>query len=231
MAAAVLLGLGLVIIYHLAPAKPAPTRSNVPQTEPEYFAERTSDCDVDLLAMARSESGPFQRVFPVGANRPRERLRRNVWEHGRYRIRGRFTGKLREFSECASFPEFEVLEFRPWGKVQRCASPGALDATLLLYTEDLAQDRYAPEDFIDGPWPASIDDGTCRLIAACAVDERRQESRHAPDDVIDGEELPSLDGRYCKPTATCADGERRVTACSGDIWCCHLLPADDAPEQ
>lgn len=231
LAALTLLGIGLVGLYYLAPARSKSALHNAPHVIPEYFAEQTSDCNVDLLNLAQSDSGPFKRVFAIGANRPHERLRRNVWEHGRYRVRGRFNGKNREFHECASFPEFEVLEFRPWGPIQRCASPGALDAVMLLYTGDLPEDRYAPEDFIDGPWPPSIDDGSCRLIGSCAVDKRRADSRHAPEDIVDGTELLSLEGGSCQPTVMCGNGERRVNACSGDVWCCRLLSVDEPPNQ
>lgn len=231
LAALALFGIAVVGIYYLAPASSKSTSHDAPLVVPEYFAEQTSDCNVDLLNLAQSDSGPFKRVFAVGANRPRERLRRNVWEHGRYRIRGRFTGKIREFHECASFPEFEVLEFSPWGPVQRCASPGALDAAMLLYTGELPANRYAPEDFIDGPWPPSIDDESCRLIGACVEDKRRADSRLALADIVDGAEIPSLDGGACQTSVTCEKGERRINACSGDIWCCRLLPVDEPTSQ
>ena len=224
LAALVLVGIGIVGLYSYLTRSPSmPTPPNVPEVVPEYFAERTSDCDVDLLNLSMSEVGPFKRVLPVGANRPHERLRRNVWEQGRYVVRGRFTGKVREFQECARFPEFEVLDFKPWGPVQRCASPGALDADMLTYTGDLPEDRYAPEDFLGGPWPPSFDDKSCRRVAACALDKRRADSQPDPEAVIDGEELPSLDGRFCHPV-TCEPGEKQVNACSGEIWCCRLLP-------
>ncbi|RUO87831.1 hypothetical protein D7Y11_38615 [Corallococcus sp. AB018] len=132
LAALALVGFGLAGFYFITPPAPA----SAPEVLPEYFAERTSDCDVDLLNLSKPDAGPFKGVLPVGANQPDERLRRNVWEQGRYLVRGRFTGKVREFQECASFPEFEVLDFKPWGPVQRCASPGALDADLLTYTGD-----------------------------------------------------------------------------------------------
>ncbi|RKG99491.1 hypothetical protein D7X74_39370 [Corallococcus sp. CA047B] len=224
LAALTLLGAGFAGSYYFASARSKPVPINAPPIAPEYFAEQTSDCGVDLLNLAESDSGPFKRVLAVGANRPREKLRRNVWEQGRYRVRGRFTGKSHEFQGCASFPEFEVLDFRPWGPVQRCASPGALDATLLLYTGDLPKDRYAPEDFLDGPWPPSIDDEACRRVGACLSDLRRADSRSAPDTVIDGEELPARDGAACNTTVTCSANEKRVAACSGYIWCCRLLP-------
>ncbi|GMU10149.1 hypothetical protein [Corallococcus caeni] len=229
LAALVLVGIGLAGVYSFRPSPSKPAPPNAPEVIPDYFAEQTSDCGVDLLNLAPSEAGPFKRVLAVGANRPHERLRRNVWEQGRYQVRGRFTGKVREFQECASFPEFEVLDFKPWGPVQRCASPGALDADMLMYTGDLPEDRYAPEDFLGGPWPPSIDDGSCRRVAACALDKRRADSRGSPEDVIDGEENPSLDGRFCHPTITCEPGERRVDACTGVIWCCRLLPVDEPP--
>ncbi|RKG49243.1 hypothetical protein D7X30_39435 [Corallococcus sp. AB011P] len=229
LAALALVCVGSVSLYfHLTPSPSKPTPPNAPEVIPEYFAEQTSDCDVDLLNLSESEAGPFKRVLPVGANRPRERLRRNVWEQGRYLVRGRFTGKVREFRECASFPEFEVLDFKPWGPVQRCASPGALDADMLAYTGDLPEDRYAAEDFLGGPWPPSIDDRSCRPVAACALDKRRADSRGSLEDVIDGEELPSLDGRFCHPVI-CEPGEKRVDACTGVIWCCRLLPEDAPP--
>ncbi|MBM7117502.1 hypothetical protein [Archangium primigenium] len=196
--------------------------------EPEYFAEHTSECGLDLLHLASVESGPFEKVVPIGPEQPNERLRRNVWHWGRYRIRGRFTGARREISECGSFAEFEVHAFRPWGKVQRCASPGALDDSMLTYTEALSVEHYVAEDFIDGPWPPSFDEGTCRLIAACPLDPRRAESRPRPEDVIDGEELPSLDGRYCPPDVSCGEHEKRIVSCAEDIWCCQLLPMNDA---
>jgi hypothetical protein len=217
------LGIGLSGLYYFAQVRPKPTSDKMPPAGSAYFAEQTSDCGVDLLNLAESESGPFKRVLPVGPNRPREKLRRNVWEQGRYRIQGRFTGKSHAFQGCASFSEFEVLEFRPWGPVQRCASPGALDSTLLLYTGDLPKDRYAPEDFLDGPWPPSIDDGACRRVGACLSGLRRADSRTAPDAVIDGEELPARDGGTCNTTVTCSADEKQVNACSGYIWCCRLL--------
>ncbi|NNC20210.1 hypothetical protein HJC22_31260 [Corallococcus exiguus] len=224
LAALALVGFGLAGFYFITPPAPA----SAPEVLPEYFAERTSDCDVDLLNLSKPDAGPFKRVLPVGANQPDERLRRNVWEQGRYLVRGRFTGKVREFQECASFPEFEVLDFKPWGPVQRCASPGALDADLLTYTGDLPEDRYAPEDFLDGPWPPLIDDGSCRPAAACALDKRRADSQGSIENVIDGEELPSLDGRLCHPV-TCEPGEKQVNGCSGVIWCCRLQPPDEPP--
>ncbi len=234
LAGPLLLGIGLVGLhshYSLAPARSKLASHDAPQVFPEYFAEQSSDCNVELLNLAQSASGPFKRVFAVGENPPHERLRRNVWELGRYRVRGRFTGKSREFADCASLPEFEVLEFRPWGPIQRCASPGALDATMLLYTGDLPEDRYAPEDFIDGPWPPSIDDGSCRLIGTCASNKRRAHSSQAPEKIVDGDELPSPDSASCLPAVACESGERRVNACSGDIWCCRLSAVDAPPGQ
>ncbi|RKH55767.1 hypothetical protein [Corallococcus aberystwythensis] len=229
LAALALVGIGLVGLYsYLTPSPSMPTPLKVPEVVPEYFAEQTSDCGVDLLNLASSDTGPFKRVLPVGANPPGERLRRNVWEQGRYLVHGRFTGKVHEFRECASFPEFEVLDFKPWGPVQRCASPGALDAVMQTYTGDLPEDRYAPEDFVGGPFPPFFDDESCRPVAACAMDKRRADSRPDPEAVIDGEELPSLDGRFCHPV-TCEPGEKRVDACTGVIWCCRLLPPDAPP--
>ncbi|RKH79805.1 hypothetical protein D7Y21_33245 [Corallococcus sp. AB045] len=231
LAALALVGIGIVGLYsYLTPSPSKPTPPDAPEVVPEYFAERTSACGVDLLNLASSDAGPFKRVLPVGANQPCERLRRNVCQHGRFQVRGRFTGKVHEFQECASFPEFEVLDFKPWGPVQRCASPGALTADMLTYTGDLPEDRYAPEDFVDGPSPPLFDDESCRPVAACAMDKRRADSRPNPEAVIDGEDLPSLDGRFCHPV-TCEPGEKRVDACTGVIWCCRLLPVDEPPGQ
>ncbi|MHA7630285.1 hypothetical protein [Corallococcus sp. M7] len=76
LAALALLGIGLAGLYFRRPSPPL----DAPEVVPEYFAERTSDCDVDLLNLSKSDAGPFKRVLPVGANQPYERLRRNVWE-------------------------------------------------------------------------------------------------------------------------------------------------------
>jgi hypothetical protein len=174
LAAAVLTAVGLAAVYQLGLGRtpPAPM-SDVPQEEQEYFAEYDGECGVRLLKLARSESGPFELVFPAGLHRPDERLRRHAWEDGRFLLQGRLTGKQRESSGCGIWPEFEVLGFRPWGRVRRCASPGAADVSMLLYTENLPEDRYAPEDFIDGPWPPLLEDESCRHTETCAEGERR----------------------------------------------------------
>jgi hypothetical protein len=86
-------------------------------------------------------------------------------------IQGRMTGKVHQSPECGNWPEFEVLEFKPWNKVRRCASPGSADLSMLLYTGDLPDDRYAPEDFVDGPQPPLLDDESCRSSEPCAAGE------------------------------------------------------------
>ncbi|ADO67979.1 uncharacterized protein STAUR_0170 [Stigmatella aurantiaca DW4/3-1] len=98
---------------------------------------------------------------------------------------------------------------------------------MLLYTGERSTEHYVPEDFMDGPWPSSFDDESCRHVGSCAADPRRSGSSHTLEDVIvDGEEVPSMDGGFCQPPGACVNGERRVDACSGDIWCCQLLPVD-----
>jgi hypothetical protein len=169
---AALAGVGLAVVYQFMPARPEATSPGALPEKLEYFAEHDSDCNQRLLKLARSESGPFERVVPVGAQRPDERLRRHAWENGRFMVQGHLTGQKRTIAGCGTWPEFEVLSFRPWGRVQRCASPGAADASMLLYTDDLPEERYAPEDFVDGPWPSLIDDESCRLSEACTNDER-----------------------------------------------------------
>lgn len=228
--AAVLLTIGAVLIHtHTHDSAPSPPLKSVePEASPEYFAENTAECGVFLLYLSSSEAGPFKRVMPIGPNQPIHRLRRNVWEHGRYRIRGHFTGKDHALKGCASYPEFEVHEFRPWLPVQRCASPGAADPIMLMYTGDLPEDRYAPEDFIEGPPLRSIDDMSCRLIGACVTDLRHPGARVNPETIIDGDILPAADNRYCHPEVQCHEAEKRVTACSGQIWCCPLEPERDA---
>jgi hypothetical protein len=133
------------------------------------------------------------------------------------------------FSSCAGFPVFEVTEFRPWVPVQRCASPGAADPGMLLYTGDLPEDRYVPEDFIEGPDTLRlIDDMACRRIGACETDKRHPGARLDPQRVIDGYTPPSPDIRECHPEIPCGQAEKRVRACSGAVWCCPLLPEQDA---
>jgi hypothetical protein len=229
LAGVFLLGVGLVVAHHrFAPTHHPSVEPITTQHTPEFFAERDTECGLELLSLAHSESGPFERVVPTGPNQPNERLRRNVWELGRYKLKGRFTGKQRGRSGCATYPEFEVSDFQPWGDVQRCSSPGALTPEMQLWTGTLPTERYVPEDFIDGPWPPSIDDGTCRFIGACAIDQRVSIPRERQEEVIDKEDLPSMDGGNCPPTEMCSEGEHLVQACSGDVWCCRLLPEDAA---
>lgn len=219
-----LLGSGFVLGYLVRGPGKSVTPPVAPAVAPEYFAEQSADCGVELLNLSPSESGPFTRVLPVGSNLPHERLRRGVWQQGRYRLQGRFTGETRSFSECASFPVFEVTGFRPWVPVQRCASPGAADPGMLFYTGDLPVDRYVPEDFIDGPDLPFIDDTACRHIGACQMDKRHPSSRPDPRRVIDGYSPPASDARECHPEVQCEQSEKRVHACSGDVWCCPLVP-------
>ncbi|WP_434381509.1 hypothetical protein [Melittangium boletus] len=223
------MGLGLLLVIDSHPRverRNAPYSAQPMENDWKYFAERSSECGMELLSLARSEGSGFEHVIPVGRNQPNERLRRNVWELGRFMLKGHFTGKSRTIPECATFREFEIFDFKPWGDIQRCSMPGALNPEMLLSTDKLPVDRYVPEDFIDGPFPPSIDDATCRLIGACAIDMRSSFSRGAPDRVIDSEELPSLDGSFCHPEVSCQGEERRVHSCSGDVWCCRLLPED-----
>lgn len=173
LSAVALVVVGLGVLYKLAPAQPPPPVPDVPQQDPRYFAEYTSDCDMRLLKLARAEAGPSERVFPVGPQKPDERLRPHAWRPGRFVLQGRMTGKQRESPGCATFPEFEVTKFEPWGKVQRCTSPGAADPSMLVYVDDLPVDRYVPEDYVDGPWPSLIDDESCRLTDTCSDGERR----------------------------------------------------------
>jgi hypothetical protein len=149
------------------------TPSAVPAKDDDYFAEYSADCGMRLLKLARSEAGPFELAFPIGEQRPDERLRPHAWSAGRFVLRGRLTGKKHIVSDCGSWPEFEVIGFRPWGKVRRCVSPGSADPLMLVYTGELPEDRYAPEDFLDGPWPPLLDDDSCHPAAACAQGERR----------------------------------------------------------
>lgn len=206
-----------------------PSRSRL-EAPPEYYAEQTSECGVSLLDVSVSASGPFTRVYPVGPHQPVETLVRHTWIFGRYRVQGRFTGEHQKLSECLSFPKFEVLAFRPWGSVRRCISPGAADPGMTLDVGDLPLDRYAPQDFVTNSGPALpfIDDTACRHIGLCRTDERRPRARADPDRVIDGETALALEELPC-PTAPCRNGERRVHACSGDVYCCPLLPPLDPP--
>lgn len=131
----------------------------------EYFA-RPGTCG-QALAISPVESGPFKEVYRTGPEDPKDRLRWHAYYFGRFIIRGRFTGKTESISYCGYYPEFEILSFKPWGPVRRCTSIGALDGDKQLYTEHLPKDRYAPEDFVDGPELLQLDDSTCRRTARC----------------------------------------------------------------
>jgi len=187
--------LGIALIFQRRPSPPPVSVSSPPPSPPpsplreeDAFAEYDRDCGIPLLKFARQESGPFEYVYPVGEQRPEERLRRHVWELGRFRVHGHLTGKQYEVAGCGRWPEFEVQGFTPWGKVRRCASPGSADPSMSLFTGDLSEDRYVPEDFVDGPFPPMIDDESCKLATRCAGEERL------------------------------------VQDCTGQTWCCRLLP-------
>jgi hypothetical protein len=158
LALALLAGGALVL-----PGCHASSKAEVPVAlgEGDYFAEYTDACGLTLLKVSASESGPFVEVFPVGEEAPHLRLRPHAQVSGRFIVRGATTGVRRSDGHCGTYPVFKVTAFRPWGAVRRCTSPGAADAMLQLYTEELPTDRYAPEDFASGPMPPSLDGESC----------------------------------------------------------------------
>jgi len=175
LAAAVLAALGLVAGYRLVAARPPPVTPEVPRQGQDYFAEYGGACGLTLLRIAREAAGPFEYVYPEGAQLPDQRLRPHAWKSGRFKVQGRMTGRSRGDSECGTWPEFEVFDFSPWGPIRRCTSLGAADSSMLLYTEELPKDRYAAEDFVDGPRLPLIQEESCRPTDACGAGERRIE--------------------------------------------------------
>lgn len=143
------------------------------QEEREHFAKPAGACGLTLLEIATSESGPFESVYQAGPQAPSQRLRPHAWSPGGFMVRGRMTGRQRGNAECGRYPEFEVLSFRPWGPVRRCMSPGALDTSMLLYTEELPEEYYVQEDFVGGPELPMVDDESCRATESCQQGERR----------------------------------------------------------
>lgn len=163
-----------------APAAPGASPSapalaeGAPSTHPEareYFAEPSGPCGARVLLVSPTESGPFEQVYQIGEQSPDQRLMPHAWYSGRFVVRGYFTGRKRGADYCGYHPEFRVLSFRPWGPVRRCTSVGALDGLMQLYTEELPKDRYAPEDFVEGPELPSLDADSCRPGQECKQGE------------------------------------------------------------
>jgi hypothetical protein len=161
------LALGLAVLA--ACSHPAAVK---PSALTRFYAHQVEPCGLAALEIAERPGGPFRLVQPTGAARPSTRLRYHV--QGDLLVTGQLTGRVIVDAECGPLPELRVDSFAAWGPVRRIFSQGALDGQVHLYTEALPRDRFAPEDFENGPEPLLLDADACVAAASCRPGTLRQ---------------------------------------------------------
>ena len=126
-----------------------------------YFAEYALPCNKSVLKIQTNKNDKPVLVDAIGENNPINKLRYHALIQAKFIITGYFTGKLikDDFSACNYYKEFYVADFKPI-RITRFISTTDLDPDAHVYITNLPEDRFAPEDFVDGPALKHIDPGS-----------------------------------------------------------------------
>ncbi|OJJ18478.1 hypothetical protein BKI52_22955 [marine bacterium AO1-C] len=128
-----------------------------------FYAKYAEPCGYSVLKIAAKPNEEFKYVWLSGKNNPIKQLKYHMLLGGKWKIKGRFTGKAIKKELCGKgLKEFEIISYEPWGSIARCTYVQALYDKLHFYTAAYSKTHYVPEDFVGNADPKKVDCGSCQ---------------------------------------------------------------------